>query len=385
LTREWPPDIYGGAGVHVEELVRELRPRADVHVHAFGPTRTGAQGHVVPAEFADANPALQTLAVDLNMVRDLGHLDVVHSHTWYTNFAGHVAGEIHGIPHVITAHSLEPRRPWKAEQLGGGYRTSSWIESSTYREATAIIAVSDGMRRDVIEVYPFLEADRVHVVRNGIDTVTWHPDPNTDHLEKYGISTSRPYVVFVGRITRQKGIPHLLAAIRRMDPDVQFVFCASAPDTPEIGRETARAVEELRETHDVVWIQEHAPRPVVQQILTHALAFLCPSIYEPLGIVNLEAMACSTAVIASDVGGIPEVVVDGTTGLLVHYDQANQRDFEVAFSDAINQLVADPVRAQAMGALGRQRAIDEFGWDIVAERTLAVYASAGATPGGHVR
>jgi starch synthase len=241
------------------------------------------------------------------------------------------------------------------------------------------------MRRDVIEVYPFLDADRVHVVRNGIDTVTWHPDPNTDHLEKYGISTSRPYVVFVGRITRQKGIPHLLEAIRHMDPDIQFVFCASAPDTPEIGRETARAVAELQETHDVVWIQEHAPRPVVQQILTHALAFLCPSIYEPLGIVNLEAMACSTAVIASDVGGIPEVVVDGTTGLLVHYDQANQRDFEVAFSDAINQLVADPVRAQAMGALGRQRAIDEFGWDVVAERTLAVYASAGATPGGHVR
>lgn len=384
LTREWPPDIYGGAGVHVDELVRELRPRADVHVHAFGPTRTGAEGHVVPPEFADANGALQTLAVDLDMVRRLGHLDVVHSHTWYTNFAGHVAGEIFGIPHIITAHSLEPRRPWKAEQLGGGYRTSSWIESSTYREATAIIAVSDGMRRDVLEVYPFLDPERVHVVRNGIDTVTWHPDPQMDHLEEYGVSTSRPYVVFVGRITRQKGIPHLLAAIKQMDPEIQFVFCASAPDTPEIGRETAQAVEELRETHDVVWIQEHAPRPVVQQILTHAVAFLCPSIYEPLGIVNLEAMACSTAVIASDVGGIPEVVVDGETGLLVHYDEKNPAQFEHDFSHAINALVADHARAAEMGIRGRQRAIDEFGWDVVAERTLEVYFAAGAIAGAPI-
>jgi starch synthase len=355
-----------------------------VHVHAFGPTRTGAEGHVVPPEFADANGALQTLAVDLDMVRRLGHLDVVHSHTWYTNFAGHVAGEIFGIPHIITAHSLEPRRPWKAEQLGGGYRTSSWIESSTYREATAIIAVSDGMRRDVLEVYPFLDPERVHVVRNGIDTVTWHPDPQMDHLEEYGVSTSRPYVVFVGRITRQKGIPHLLAAIKRMDPEIQFVFCASAPDTPEIGRETAQAVEELRETHDVVWIQEHAPRPVVQQILTHAVAFLCPSIYEPLGIVNLEAMACSTAVIASDVGGIPEVVVDGETGLLVHYDEKNPAQFEHDFSHAINALVADHARAAEMGIRGRQRAIDEFGWDVVAERTLEVYFAAGAIAGAPI-
>jgi len=384
LTREWPPDIYGGSGVHDDELEREKRPRADVHVHEVGPTRTGAQGHVVPPEFADANGALQTLAVDLDMVRRLDHLDVFHSHTGYTNFAGHVAGEIFGIPHVITAHSLEPRRPWKAEQLGGGYRTSSWIESSTYREATAIIAVSDGMRRDVLEVYPFLDPERVHVVRNGIDTVTWHPDPKTDHLEEYGVSTTRPYVVFVGRITRQKGIPHLLAAIKQMDPEIQFVFCASAPDTPEIGRETATAVEELRKSHDVVWIQEHAPRPVVQQILTHAVAFLCPSIYEPLGIVNLEAMACSTAVIASDVGGIPEVVVDGETGLLVHYDEKNPAEFEQAFSHAINTLVADHSRAAEMGTRGRQRAIDEFGWDVVAERTVEVYLAAGAIPGAPI-
>lgn len=380
LTKEWPPDVYGGAGVHVDELVRELRPLADVHVHAFGPSRMGATGHPIAPEFADSNGALQTLAVDLDMVRTLDHLDVVHSHTWYTNFAGHVAGEIFGIPHVITAHSLEPRRPWKAEQLGGGYRTSSWIESSTYREAAAIIAVSDGMRRDVLEVYPFLDPARVHVVRNGIDTVTWQPDPSTELLAQYGVATDRPYVVFVGRITRQKGIPHLLTAIKHMDPAIQFVFCASAPDTPEIGRETAASIEELRRTHDVVWIQEHAPRPVINQILTHAVAFLCPSIYEPLGIVNLEAMACQTAVIASDVGGIPEVVVDGTTGLLVHYDEKDPTAFEREFSAAINALVSDPHRAERMGVAGRERAISDFGWDVVAQRTVEVYLTAGAVP-----
>ena len=384
LTKEWPPDVYGGAGVHVDELVRELRPRAEVHVHAFGPSRTGATGHLIPEEFSDANGALQTLAVDLDMVRALHHVDVVHSHTWYTNFAGHVAGEILGVPHVITAHSLEPRRPWKAEQLGGGYRTSSWIESSTYREAAAIIAVSDGMRRDVLEVYPFLDPDRVHVVRNGIDTVSWQPDSNTELLAQYGVATERPYVVFVGRITRQKGIPHLLAAIAHMDPAIQFVFCASAPDTPEIGRETASAVDELRRTHDVVWIQEHAPRPVIQQILTHAVAFLCPSIYEPLGIVNLEAMACSTAVIASDVGGIPEVVVNGETGLLVHYNEQDPETFEREFSQAINELVADHDRAARMGIAGRERAISDFGWAVVAERTVEVYLAAGAVPGAPI-
>jgi len=384
LTKEWPPDVYGGAGVHVEELVRELRPLADVRVHAFGPSRTGANGHSVPPDFSDSNGALQTLAVDLDMVRTIDHVDVVHSHTWYTNFAGHVAGEILGVPHVITAHSLEPRRPWKAEQLGGGYRTSSWIESSTYREAAAIIAVSDGMRRDVLEVYPFLDPDRVHVVRNGIDTVAWQPVSDKELLTKYGVATDRPYVVFVGRITRQKGIPHLLAAIKQMDPQIQFVFCASAPDTPEIGRETASAVEDLRSTHDVIWIQEHAPRPVIQQILTHATAFLCPSIYEPLGIVNLEAMACSTAVIASDVGGIPEVVVDGNTGLLIHYNEQDPRTFEREFAAAINECVADPERARRMGIAGRDRAISDFGWDVVAARTVEVYSAAGAVPGAPI-
>jgi starch synthase len=381
LTREWPPDVYGGAGVHVDELVRELRPLADVRVHAFGPTRDGAHGHPVPADFAKADSVLQILAVDLDMVRTVDRLDVVHSHTWYTNHAGHLAGQLYGVPHVITAHSLEPRRPWKAEQLGGGYRVSSWIESSAYREAQAIIAVSDGMKRDVLACYPFIDPDRVHVVRNGIDTNRWHPDPSTDRLAEYGIDAERPYVVFVGRITRQKGIRHLLAAADLIDPTVTLVFCASAPDTPEIGQETAAAVAELQQRRPVVWIQEHAPRPVVQQLYTHALAFLCPSVYEPLGIVNLEAMACGTAVVASDVGGIPEVVADGTTGTLVHYDEGDPVGFERAFADAVNALIVDPDRAAAMGVAGRERAIAEFGWDVVATQTVDVYLAAGAVAG----
>jgi len=381
LTREWPPDVYGGAGVHVEELVRELRPLADVRVHAFGGSRTGAIGHQVPAGFEKANPALQTLAVDLDMVRVLDQVDVVHSHTWYTNFAGHLAAELWKVPHVVTAHSLEPRRPWKEEQLGGGYRMSSWVESSAYREAAAIIAVSEGMRLDVLDAYPFVEPARVHVVRNGIDTVAWQPRSSSDLIESYGIDMKRPYVVFVGRITRQKGIKHLLAAAAHFDPEVQLVFCASAPDTPEIGHETGEAIAELKKTRDVVWIQEHAARPVVQQLLTHAVAFLCPSVYEPLGIVNLEAMACETAVVASDVGGIPEVVVDGETGLLVHFDADDEEGFRQRFAEAVNSLVADRERARAMGVKGRERVIAEFGWHVIAQQTVDVYLQAGAVPG----
>ncbi len=381
LTREWPPDIYGGAGVHVDELVRELRPLADVRVHAFGPTRDGARGHQVPEDFAKAPSVLQILAVDLDMVRTLDHLDVVHSHTWYANHAGHVAGELYGVPHVITAHSLEPRRPWKAEQLGGGYRVSSWIESSAYREAAAIIAVSDGMRRDVLDCYPFVDPDRVHVVRNGIDPHRWHPVENADRLAEYGVDPDKPFVVFVGRITRQKGIRHLLAAARDIDPSVTLVFCASSPDEEAIGTETARAVAELEKIRPVVWIKEHAPRPVVMQLYSHALAFLCPSVYEPLGIVNLEAMACGTAVVASDVGGIPEVVSEGETGLLVHYDADDTATFEQEFAAAVNSLVAEPARAEAMGVAGRERAVAHFGWDVVASKTVDVYRAAGAAAG----
>ncbi len=381
LTKEWPPDVYGGAGVHVEELVRELRPLADVRVHAFGPTRDGAHGHPVPVGFESSNAVLATIAVDLDMARVISNVDVVHSHTWYANLGGHLAAELLGVPHVVTAHSLEPRRPWKAEQLGGGYRISSWMESTSYREAGAIIAVSDGMRLDVIDAYPFVDPDKVHVVRNGIDTVKWAPQEATDLVENAGVDPARPYVVFVGRITRQKGIAHLLRSAAMFDPDLQLVFCASAPDTPEIAAETRAQIARLRESRDVIWIQEHAPRPVVQQLLTHAIAFLCPSVYEPLGIVNLEAMACATAVVSSDVGGIPEVVADGETGVVVHYDAADPVGFERRFADAVNALAAEPARARSMGELGRRRAVDHFGWSVVAERTVAVYRAAGAVPG----
>jgi starch synthase len=384
LTKEWPPDVYGGAGVHVEELVRELRPLADVRVHAFGPTRTGAHGHPVPPGYENVNSVLQTIAVDLDMVRALDHVDVVHSHTWYTNLSGHLSAEFLGVPHVLTAHSLEPRRPWKAEQLGGGYRISSWLESSAYREAAAIIAVSDGMKADVLDAYDFIDPDKVHVVRNGIDTIKWQPQESTDLLTAYGVDPDRPYVVFVGRITRQKGIAHLLRSAEHFDPELQLVFCASAPDTPEIAAETKVLVATLRERRTVVWIEEHAPRAVVAQLLSHAVAFLCPSVYEPLGIVNLEAMACRTAVVSSDVGGIPEVVEHEVTGLVVHYDAADTEGFEHRFADAVNSLAADPGRARAMGEHGRERAVDHFGWGVVAARTVDVYLAAGAVPGAPV-
>jgi starch synthase len=379
LTREWPPDVYGGAGVHVEHLVAQLARLVEVDVHCFGGPRPDAQGHAVPASMADANPAIQTLAVDLEMVTATAGVDLLHSHTWYANLAGHVGGLLHGVPHVLTAHSLEPLRPWKAEQLGGGYRVSSWVERTAYEGADAIIAVSHGMRRDILAAYPTVDPERVCVVHNGIDTEAYRPDEREEALRDYGIDPGRPYVLFVGRITRQKGIVHLVNAARRFDDDVVLALCASSPDTPEIGEETSAAVERLRAERgdsSVVWIREQVPRPAIVQLFTHALAFACPSVYEPLGIVNLEAMACETAVVASAVGGIPEVVVDGETGTLVPYDPAEPQAFEVALADAVNNLAADPARAAAMGVAGRARAVADFGWDAIAERTVEVYRTA---------
>ncbi len=376
LTREWPPDVYGGAGVHVEHLVAELRRKIDVDVHCFGEPRTDAVAHPVPATLLHANTAIQTLGVDLEMVNSTADVDLLHSHTWYANLAGHVGGLLHGLPHVLTAHSLEPLRPWKEEQLGGGYRVSSWVERTAYEGAAAIIAVSRGMRQDVLRSYPSVDPDRVHVVHNGIDTSLYRPDPGTDVLDEVGIDRSRPYVLFVGRITRQKGIVHLVEAARRFDEDIVLVLCASSPDTKEIGEETAAAVQKLRAERgesSVIWIQQPISRPKIIQLFTHALAFVCPSIYEPLGIVNLEAMACETAVVASAVGGIPEVVVDGRTGLLVPYDPAEPKAFEIAFGDAVNNLASDPRRARSMGVAGRARAVSDFGWDAIADQTIAVY------------
>ncbi len=377
LTREYPPDVYGGAGVHVEHLVPALRELTDVDVHCFGeprPDRPGTHAHRPPPALADANPALQTLGVDLSMVAALGDADLAHSHTWYANMAGHLAKVLHGVPHVVTAHSLEPRRPWKAEQLGGGYRLSSWVERTAYEAADAVIAVSAGMRRDVLECYPALDPARVHVVHNGIDTAFYHPDPARDAVREAGVDPDRPSVVFVGRITRQKGLGHLVAAAHRIDRDAQVVLCAGAPDTPEIAAETEAAVAELRAARPgVVWVRGMLPTTAVRQLLSAATVFVCPSVYEPLGIVNLEAMACGTAVVASDVGGIPEVVSDGETGLLVHFDEHTVDEFRSGLADAVNSLLADPGRAAAMGAAGRDRAEREFGWPQAATRTVQIY------------
>ncbi len=379
LTKEWPPEVYGGAGVHVDQLVHELRRLTPVYVHCFGAPRHDATAHQVPSALTGANGAIQTLGVDLEMVQATSGLDLLHSHTWYANLAGHIGALLHGVPHVLTAHSLEPLRPWKAEQLGGGYRVSSWVELTAYAHAKAIIAVSNGMRNDVLRSYPMVDPDWVHVVHNGIDTSVYKNDASTNLIEKYGIDLGKPYLLFVGRITRQKGLAHLLRAAKQFDSDIPLVMCASAADTPEIEAEIGLAVRELRRARgkdSVIWIEEQVAKPTIIQLFSHSLAFLCPSIYEPLGIVNLEAMACETAVVASDVGGIPEVVADGTTGLLVHYDESDPEGFERSFAQAVNTLVADPARAQAMGKAGRERAAEHFGWDAIAEQTIEVYEAA---------
>ncbi|MEU5693685.1 glycogen synthase [Actinosynnema sp. NPDC020468] len=377
LTREYPPEVYGGAGVHVGFLVPRLRELVDVDVHAFGGPRADARSHNPAPGLETANAALATLSVDLEMAAAAAGVDLVHSHTWYANMAGHLAKLLHGVPHVVTAHSLEPRRPWKAEQLGGGYRVSSWVERTAYEAADAVIAVSEGMRADVLECYPALDPARVHVVRNGIDTAAYHPAEETDALVAHGVDPSRPIVAFVGRITRQKGVGHLVAAAHRIAPEAQIVLCAGAPDTPEIAEETRAAVAGLAAARPgVFWIRQMLRPDEVRQILSRATVFVCPSVYEPLGIVNLEAMACGTAVVASDVGGIPEVVDHGTTGLLVHYDERDVETYRAGLADAVNEVLADPAKARAFGAAGRERAVRDFSWATVAEQTVAVYEAA---------
>jgi starch synthase len=381
MTREYPPEVYGGAGVHVTELVAQLRHLCAVDVHCMGVPRETAFAHQPDPALALADPpansALVTLSADLRMAHAAAGVSVVHSHTWYTGMAGHLAAMLHAVPHVLTAHSLEPMRPWKAEQLGGGYQVSLWVEKTAVEAADAVIAVSAGMRQDVLSAYPALDPSRVHVVKNGVDTAVWHPtppDPEESVLAELGVDPSRPMVAFVGRITRQKGVPHLIAAAHRFDPDVQLVLCAGAPDTPEIADEVKTAVEELAATRTgVFWVRDFLPVHEISEILSAATAFVCPSVYEPLGIVNLEAMACGTAVVASDVGGIPEVVDDGVTGTLVHHDPNDPRGFEAGLAEAVNALVQDPAKAARFGAAGRQRCIDEFSWARIAEQTLQIY------------
>jgi alpha-maltose-1-phosphate synthase len=374
LTREYPPEVYGGAGVHVAYLARELASRVELTVHCEGGERPGAVAHQSWAALAGANQALRTMSVDLAMAAAARGADVVHSHTWYANLAGHLASLLYGVPHVMTVHSLEPLRPWKAEQLGGGYALSSWCERVAVEAAAAVIAVSEGMRADVLAAYPAAAPERIHVIRNGIDTAEYAPDPGTAVLARHGVDPSRPSVIFVGRITRQKGVPVLLRAAARLDPGTQLVLCAGQPDTPELAAEVTELVTGLQAARSgVVWIPEMLPKREVIQLLSHATVFACPSLYEPLGIVNLEAMACGTAVVASRTGGIPEVVADGQTGLLVPPGDP------AALAMALNALVADPGRAQALGAAGRKRAVAEFGWDTIAGQTAALYAALAAS------
>jgi starch synthase len=371
LTREYPPDVYGGAGVHVEFLARELRSLVDLDVHCWGEGRTdGVLRHRPWSALDTANDALRTFSVDLAMTAAVEGRELVHSHTWYANLAGHLGKLLYGIPHVMTAHSLEPLRPWKAEQLGGGYALSGWAERIAIEAADAVVAVSGAMREDILNCYPVLDPAKVHVVHNGIDTGLYRPDRGTDVLNRIGLDPDRPYILFVGRITRQKGVPHLLRAVRDIDPAAQVVLCAGAPDTPEIDREFRDLFQELsRVRAGVHWIPQMLPRPEVIQLLTHAAAFVCPSVYEPLGIVNLEAMACGTPVVASRVGGIPEVVDDGKTGVLVPVDD----DFETGLAQALDSVLGDPDTARRMGEAGRERAVGEFGWDAVARRTVRLY------------
>lgn len=377
FSKEYPPEIYGGAGVHVAELTRFMREIIDVSVHCMGSERDEKDVfvHGVDPALKDANAALQTLSTGLRMANAASDIDVAHSHTWYTGLGGHLASQLYGIPHVVTAHSLEPHRPWKREQLGGGYEVSSWSEKNAMEYADAVIAVSAGMKDSILDAYPRIDADKVHVVLNGIDTQVWQPGESAV-LDKLGADKQRPIVAFVGRITRQKGVKHLLKAVQSFDEDIQLVLCAGAPDTPEIAAETEALVEELRSKRDgVFWVKDMLSREEIKQVYSGADVFVCPSIYEPLGIVNLEAMACGTAVVASNVGGIPEVVVDGETGVLVNYDAADEATFEADLAAAVNRVAADKDLTQRFGSAGRQRAIDDFSWATIAQQTVDIYRS----------
>ncbi|SEB86315.1 glycogen synthase (ADP-glucose) [Corynebacterium coyleae] len=375
LTREYPPEVYGGAGVHVTELTRFMREFADVDVHCMGAPRdaAGVYVHGVDPALEGANSAIKTLSTGLRMADAAAGLDVVHSHTWYAGLGGHLAGLLHEIPHVVTAHSLEPDRPWKREQLGGGYNVSSWSEKNAMENADAVIAVSAGMKDAILRAYPRIDDSRVHVVLNGIDPANWYPDTGTI-ADELGIDTTRPVVAFVGRITRQKGVAHLLKAAQLFDDDVQLILCAGAPDTEEIAAETRGLVEKLQAQRDgVFWVQDMLPAEKVRQVYTIADVFVCPSVYEPLGIVNLEAMACGTAVVASRVGGIPEVVVDGETGVLVDYTPDDTTDFEQLLAEAVNAVAGDKARAAAMGSAGLTRAKESFSWRTIAKQTVDIY------------
>ncbi|CAB4671910.1 MAG: glycogen synthase [Actinobacteria bacterium] len=373
VTKEWPPAVYGGAGVHVVQLTQALRRinGISVGVHCFGGKRDDAFGYQTPTEFNDANPAVQALVTDLEIASHMSNVDVVHSHTWYANMAGHIAALQYSIPHIVSAHSLEPLRPWKAEQLGTGYAISSWAEKTAFESAAAIIAVSDGMRADVLQAYPNLDPTIVVTIRNGVDTDKFAPNHDSSVAEKFSIVG--PYAIFVGRITRQKGLAHLLRAWKEVPSEYGLVLAAGSPDEEGIGNEVAELIAELQKSRsNIWWIQEMLPHHELAALLTGAELFICPSIYEPLGIVNLEAMGCETAVLASRVGGIPEVVTHGETGELVDYT-GDAAAFERALTQSITVLMSQPQLLVKYGKAGRLRASAHFGWAAVAQATVDLY------------
>jgi len=380
LTREFPPEVYGGAGVHVEHLAPALAELVEVAVHCFGADRPSSlvAGAYRPwPALAVGGPdggTLGVVSVGLAMAAGVAGADLVHSHTWYANLGGHLAGLVHGIPHVMTAHSLEPMRPWKAEQLGGGYALSSFCERTAIEAAGAVIAVSAAMAADIVSAYPAVDPARVVVVPNGIDVDAYRPVTAPGVLERLGVDPGRPSVLFVGRMTRQKGIDLLLAAGVSIDPQAQLVLCAGAPDTAELGAELRSAAADLAARRGrVVWLESMVDRSDVVALMSHATVFVCPSVYEPFGLINVEAMACATAVVATATGGITDVVVHGETGFLVPFDPADRGAYVRELAERVNTLLADPARAAAMGRAGRRRVVGSFTWSSVAARTVDVY------------
>ena len=379
LTREYPPEVYGGAGTHVEYLARELRHLVDISVHCWGPPRnepgvTGYQPWGALSEPKPESAALQAMSINLAMAAAVKGADLAHSHTWYANFAGHLSKLMWSIPHVMTIHSLEPLRPWKAEQLGGGYALSTFCEQTAIEAADAVIAVSHGVRDDVMSCYPNVNAGRIHVIHNGIDPEIYRPQPSEETLSRFGIDPTRPYAFFNGRITRQKGLAFLLKAALQIDPRHQLVIVASSPDTPEIGAEVAALAERVRsERGNLTWIGEFIPREELIHLHSGASVFVCPSVYEPFGLVILEAMACETAVVASRVGGIPEIVVEGETGYLVDYNPDGTDAFTKSLAGRIDELLGDPTLAAKMGKAGRSRVLRNFGWPAIATQTVELY------------
>ena len=390
FTREYPPHVYGGAGVHVDYLSRELAKKIEVEVHCWGEQHSDDKDlHVIGAEpwseITDGTQgkfkgALEALSLNLTQIKALSGVDVAHTHTWYVSMAGFLAKKLYGMPFVLSVHSLEPLRAWKAEQLGSGYAMSSWMERTAILDADAVIAVSNGTKEDILRVYP-VQPERVHVIYNGIDLHEYQQTADTSALKTYGVDPDIPYVLFVGRITRQKGVTHLADAIRYLPRDTQVVLCAGAPDTPEIAAELRQKVDEARAySSRIIWIEKMVTKPEVIQLYSNAQVFCCPSVYEPFGIINLEAMACRTAVVASATGGIKEVVVDGETGYLVPFEQdpttgfpTNPDQFARDLAAKISALLADPNLCARFGNAGRQRVEQLFSWESIANQTIELY------------